>query len=761
MTGCLENDFGMVPKRKNLFMKHSIAWITSEMKSRRPTIMRRPWLWFAALWVAGPVWAAPTEPIDLTTAHYQVSYAVRAGGELELVQVKSRDGSWRAPFGGLVFSADPAAGTGNTAAQPDWVSIRKPGGAPSAFRYESHSAVNELPGVEHVTIRLRDQADPVRLELHFRVHAATDVIEQWQVLANDMKTPVQVERLDSAGWTGNAQAGVFLEWFDSGHKKEAARPEHEQLVRGSRVIEGRDGNRHLLGPLPAFVLGFGKAPDESSVPCVVAALAWSGNARLSFEVNDHDSLRASAGVSHWGMPTIEPGKTMASPACVYAFSAAGKGAASRGLHRWMRQYGLRDGDRLRLVDNNSWEGCKFGVSEGAIVEMLRRSAELGIELYVLDDGWFGNGPDARINSRSGLGDWQVNRRRFPSGLAPVIAAAAENKIAFGLWFEPEMVNPRSQLFKDHPDWVMRVPGEPLKLERYQAVLDLANPAVQDFVFHVVDDALNANPGIRFIKWDANSSLNNPYSPYLGADRQGDLIQKYMEGYYAALEKVVRKHPGVDFQACSAGGGRADLGALRFSHTFWPSDNTDPAYRLGAQWNYSTFLAPISMTCHVTHAGEKRIQPKYRFDVSMMGQLGMEVDPRKSKPEYIAAAKVGIAAYKQVRDVIQLGDQYRHRSPFESATPSLNCVSADQARAVVIAYQTGDIREPVTVVAPVAGLDAGRLYRLSEINLPPGDDHPRLAPGTETSKPGSEWMKDGVPLVFTRKFDSAALVLEAK
>ena len=663
-------------------------------------------------------------------------------------------GSWSSPLHGPLFVEKRIKGV----VYQGPVSLVQANGELSLeFICDSHTEVKEAEEINHLTFQLHDRVLPIRLELHLRAYAAENIIEQWMVVKNETDQPLNVRRLDSAYWPGTAADGLFIEWYDNHQSTEVGRPEQEKLNKGIRLLESRDGNRHTNGPNPSFVLGFGGQPDEDKTPCMIAALVWSGNTRIAFDINTNLNLESSMGVNETGLPTIQPGHTLSSPACIYSFSRAGKGPASRNFHRWMRRYGLKDGDRLRLVDNNSWEGCGMKVSETAVVEMMNLSADLGIELYVMDDGWFGNGDTARTSDHSGLGDWQLNKDRFPNGLQPLLEAGQKRNIALGIWFEPEMINPKSELFKTHPEWVMRVPGRELTLQRNQATLDVANPAVQEFMFNAVEDLLKAYPGIRFVKWDCNSNINNPYSPYLGPTRQGDMLHEYLAGYYQVLSKLVAANPKIDFQACAAGGGRADLGAMKFSHTLWPSDNTNPKYRLGAIWDYTTVMPALAATCHVTHAGD--YTPKYRFDIAMMGQLGMEVDPRKSPPEYLAAAKIGIAAYKSIRPIVQLGEQYRHENPASSPTPSLNYVSPDHDRALVLAYQTGAITQQLAVSSPVAGLDPVRTYQVTEINLPPSDDHPRLDPAAPKVQSGEAWMKSGVPLIFTRRNDSAAVTLE--
>ena len=706
-------------------------------------------------------WGA-AKPIKLETANLQIEYAVAKGDVLELKQVAARDGSWSAPLGGRLFPFEPPAepaGNNNGPRYAGPIEWLLPNGDRAIeLRYQSHEIQQEAAGVQHLVIQLKERLYPLVVELHVRAYTEVDVFEQWLVVQNNMSEAIQLPRMDSMYWHADAKQSVFLEWYASDQWDTAGEPIREQLGRGTRLLESRDGNRHKHGPVPAFILGFGRQPSETDGACMIAALDWTGSSRFSFEINSNQVLETSVGVNQPGLPLVAAGGRAASPACVFSMSGQGKGPASRQLHDWARNHFLQNGTRLRLVDNNSWEGCKLRVSEQAIIEMMEDSAELGIELYVLDDGWFGNGKEARVNTRAGLGDWQFNTKRFPNELDKVMQAADELGIEFGIWFEPEMVNTKSKLFQKHPQWAMRYPNRSFSEQRTQVALDVANPDVQRHMFESVNRVLTKYPRIRFVKWDANSNINNGYSPYLGPDRQGDLINAYMDGYLKVMKELTKRHPQVDFQACAAGGGRADLGAMRYSHTFWPSDDTDPLYRLGAQWNFSGFLPANTITSHVTHKG-KGFSPKFRVDVSMMTQFGMEVDTRKCTPEYLTACRVGIDAYKQVRDIVQLGDQYRHAHPYDSPTPSMNYVSKDQQRALLLSYQTGAVSDALQVTLPVSGLAPESKYKVSEINLPKGGASPRLAATVARVQTGAEWMQQGIPLEFTRRYDSAAVLFE--
>ena len=722
------------------------------------------YVYLCAILVGGAIFLpeSAAQEIRLETKMLKLEYKVTAKKILEIGRFGARDDSWATPIKGRLFPAAPLAEPHRHNNGPRYLGPIQ-WGLPNGdrgieLRYRNHEVTEAEEGVQHLVISLQDRVHPVSVELNVRAYPDVDVFEQWLVVRNGLDQSLQLPRLDSMYWLASAKKPNFLEWYASDQWDTAGVPIREKLNRGMRLLTSRDGNRHKHGPVPAFVLGFGEQPSETKGTCMVAALDWTGSSRISFELNSAKVLEASIGVNQPGVPMLDAGESMASPMTVFTLSGHGKGVASRRLHDWARQHFLKSGTRMRLIDNNSWEGCGLKVSEEAIIRMMRDSAELGIELYVLDDGWFGNGQEARVTTRAGLGDWDFNRKRFPRELDQVMKKADELGIAFGIWFEPEMINEKSKLFAKHPEWVMRCPERRFSKQRNQMVLDVANPKVQRYMFDAVDRVLSKYPTIRFVKWDANANINNGYSPFLGPDGQGNLLNAYMNGYLKVMEELTAKHPDVDFQACAAGGGRGDVGAMRFSHTFWPSDNTDPQYRLGAQWNFSSFLPVNTITSHVTHKGEGYL-PKFRFDVSMMSQLGMEVDTRKSSPAFLAASRTGIEAYKAVREIVQLGDQYRHAHPFDSRTPSVNYVSKDRKQSLVLAYQTGEIKQSLDFKAPVSGLDPNLSYQIVELNLPPDDQQPRLAPGSIKQQTGKAWMENGISIRFTRQFDSAAILLE--
>ena len=624
------------------------------------------------------------------------------------------------------------------------------------LRYVSHTETVEAPGVRHVAMLLRDIARPLEVTLHYRAHAA-GVMEQWVEARNRGDKPVRIDALASAYMPFASDHDVYATFFENEWGQEMRRVP-VKLGAFAVAKETRALCRHVTGAAPNFVLGFGKEPGEESGSCVLGSLAWTGNTRLLMEKGPEGGAHFMAGVlPEGGAYTLDPDATLTTPVLTLAYSDCGLSAASRKLHAWARATGaVRSAENPRPIDNNSWEGAGFDVGEARLRSMIEGSADLGIELYLLDDGWFGNGEYARNGDNAGLGDWQLNTRKIPS-LDRIIEACESRGMKFGIWVEPEMVNERSNLFVAHPDWVLRHPDRAPFKNRNQLVLDLSNPEVQEFVFKSVDDLLTRYPKIAYVKWDSNSDANAPHSRFLAKDRQGDLPWRYIQGLYSVMHRLTAKHTKVAFQACASGGGHADYGAMRYNETFWPSDNTGPDYRLKGAWDYSLFFPAQTITSHMTHSGGN-FPAKYRADISFFGQFGLELDPKNTDEAYSRVARVAIADYKRVRDVIQLGDQYRTRSPHDGPVAAVNYVSSDRSRAVLLGYRAGS-PEPDTQTLPIRGLDPKMTYRLRELNLVPGE-RPRLA-GTVTELTGAELLEKGVVAEFRGERDSIGVELSAK
>jgi alpha-galactosidase len=406
---------------------------------------------------------------------------------------------------------------------------------------------------------------------------------------------------------------------------------------------------------------------------------------------------------------------------------------SRKFHAWARDFGIRDGHKTRTVLLNNWEATGFDFDFDRIVKLFDPAREIGTELFLLDDGWFGN-KYPRVNDHAGLGDWEPNRQRLPNGLAPLAAEAVKRGLRFGIWIEPEMVNPKSELFDEHPDWVIRQPKRELELQRNQLVLDLTRPAVQAFEWKTIESILSV-PGISYAKWDCNRYLTQPGSSYLAPDRQSHLWIDYVHALYALMAKTAKAFPETELMLCSGGGGRADYGALKYFHEFWPSDNTDPVRRVTMQWDYSYFFPPMALASHVTHWGRRPMH--FACSVAMSARFGMDLDLVKLSPEDKAICAGAIRAYKQIRDVTLLGDLYRLEDPHEAVRGAINFVLPDQTRAAVFVFQ---LKDGEAIPVRPQGLDPAKHYTVREMNPAPG----RSALTQEgKSFTGEELMRDGV------------------
>ncbi|RYG48916.1 alpha-galactosidase, partial [bacterium] len=385
--------------------------------------------------------------------------------------------------------------------------------------------------------------------------------------------------------------------------------------------------------------------------------------------------------------------------------------------------------------------------EKKIVSLFDGAKALGMELFLLDDGWFGK-KYPRDGDTQGLGDWIPDPKKLPNGIKPLTDAAKARDLRFGIWVEPEMVNPKSELFEKHPDWAIQQPKRPLDLQRNQLVLDMTNPKVKEYAFGVVDRMLRENPGISYIKWDCNRYLTQPGSPFLGPDRQSNLWVDYVRALYDVFDRLAKAHPHVEVMMCSGGGGRVDYGAMRYAQELWPSDMTDPAKRIFIQWGFNHFFPPLSVSNHVTLAGNHGM--KFAFDVAMSGRMGMDIDVDKLSPDQRADCIRAIAAYKEVRDLVHLGDQYRLESPYEGPRSALMNVRGKRAVAFVYA-----LKDVAAAPLKLKGLNGKAKYRVREINLPEGDI------GLSGMFDGTTLMRDGLPLPAYKPFTSGVFEFTAE
>ena len=601
-------------------------------------------------------------------------------------------------------------------------------------------------------VELKDPAYPFFVTLFFKAYEDLDIIEQWAEIRHEEPGPVRIERFASSSPLFPAN-DLYLTQF-SGSYGDEMNPRTERLGSGIKVLDSKLAVRAHQNRHPNFLLSWGGAPQENEGEVWAGALAWPGSFQFAFEQTEVGT-RALCGMNPFASQyNLEAGQVFTTPAMTWAYSPSGVGTVSRNLHRYVRTYALRDGDRPRDVLLNNWEATFFKFDEKKLVSLFDGAKELGMDLFLLDDGWFGV-KHPRDSDNAGLGDWKVNTAKLPNGIGYLCEEAAKRGLRFGIWVEPEMVNPKSELFEKHPDWVIRQPSRALEEQRFQLVLDLTRPEVKEFVIQTVDDLLKSNPGISFVKWDCNRFVTQPGSPWLKKESQSHLGIEYNKAILDIMREISVRHPKVEMMVCAGGGGRVDYGSLRYFHEFWPSDNTDPLRRVPMQWDFSTFFPAITMAAHVTDMGKRPL--KFAFDVAMSARLGMDMDLSKLSPEELAFAASAIKTYKdRLLPVVQLGELYRLESPHTGPRAALNYVSEDRSRAAVFVLQTKE--GPATPVKP-AGLDPAKRYTVREWNLPQGASSSLPADAPPLS--GETLMTQGIPTSCTKACDSMVLELVAE
>ena len=568
--------------------------------------------------------------------------------------------------------------------------------------------------VASTTIRLRDPKYPVEVLLHFTAYFKEDVIKTWTEITHREKKPVVLTNYASAMLHFNARQ-YWLSQF-GGDWAEEARQQDSQLISGIKIIDTKLGTRAGWYQTPSFFLALNKPADETSGEVLAGSLAWTGNFRLAFEVDNQESLRLSAGINPYASEyTLPANQPFVTPEFIFTYSATGKGQASRNLHRWARQHGgTLDGTQPRLTLLNNWEATFFDFNETKLDGLMGDAAKLGVDLFLLDDGWFGN-KYPRSNDTQGLGDWQTTKTKLPNGVGHLVQTATKEGIKFGIWLEPEMVNPKSDLAEKHPDWILKLPNRPEDLYRQQLVLDLNNPKVQDFVYKTIDEQLSQ--GVAYVKWDCNRMISSGYSQYLGKD-QSHLYVDYVRGLYRVLARVRQKYPHTPMMLCSGGGARAEYGGLKYFTEFWASDNTDAFERVFIQWGFSNFFPSNTIACHVTNWNRQHTL-KFRTDVAMMGKLGYDIEVDKMTPDELKFSQQAVKDYKRLSPVIWQGDQFRLRSPYEGNQAALMYVSENQRQAVLFGYNLHTRFNETVSPVRLQGLDAARRYKVTEISLIPG------------------------------------------
>ncbi|MDT3365690.1 MAG: alpha-galactosidase [Bacteroidota bacterium] len=632
--------------------------------------------------------------------------------ETEFAAVPSYTG--RYGNGALAF---PATG-GRFLGEPA-LHVRYADGDHNTELYYTGHTVSTSSGVTTTTVHLKDYVTSLQVDLVYEAYPAEDIILTHTEIVNGGKKPVTLLSYASGAMTVTADR--YLLTHVNGSWAQEMQVESELLTHHTKVLEDRRGVQNTQLGNPAFLLSLDTDElRENDGEVIAGALAWTGNWRLSFERDAENRLTVLGGISPFASEyPLKPGATFRTPDMIWTWSGNGAGQASRNLHRWARHYGVYGGGQVNPILLNSWEGAYFTFTTETLLRMIDDAASMGLEMFVLDDGWFGN-KYPRNSDNAALGDWQVNVSKLPEGIDYIAQYAHSKGLKFGIWIEPEMVNPKSELAENHPDWVVQSPGREIYTERTQWVLDLSNPAVQDFVFGVFDGVMQLSPAIDYIKWDCNRPVESFGSPYLGTEQERFYIE-YVQGFYKIMERIRAKYPSVLVQCCSSGGGRVDYGSLKYFNEVWTSDDTDGFERVFMQYGTSLFYPACVMAAHVStvpnHQSRNVTPLKFRFDVACQGRLGLDLQPRYLSEQELAYVNRCVESYKQYRDVVFNGDLYRLGTPYGNDFYGMMYVSEDKSRAVVYTYCLR-FRQLACDGVPfrLQGLDPERKYRVVEQNV---------------------------------------------
>ena len=647
------------------------------------------------------------------------------------------------------------AGSGNEDYFEPAVAITHHDGNPSTRLYYVSSATQPVEGGTETVIRMRDNQYPVDVTLHYVAYPKENVIKTWSEISHQEKKPVILSAYAST-LLYFSNTAYYLTEFSSDWAKEA-QMSSQQLQFGKKVIDTKLGSRAAMHTHPFFEVGLDQPVCEHQGEVLMGTLGWTGNFRFTFEVDNVGNLRVIPAINPYASNyELKANEVFTTPEFIFTLSHDGASQGSRNLHEWARNHSLKDGKGSRMTLLNNWENTAFDFNQEILADLMKEAKHLGVDMFLLDDGWFGN-KHPRKDDHAGLGDWEVTRDKLPGGIPALVKSAQEASVKFGIWIEPEMVNPKSELFEKHPEWAITLPNRETYYYRNQLVLDLSSPEVQNHVYGVVENILKENPEVAFFKWDCNSPITNIYSPYL-KDKQGQLYIDHVRGIYQVLKRVKENYPNVPMMLCSGGGARCDYEALKYFTEFWCSDNTDPVERVYIQWGFSQFFPAKAMCAHVT-SWNKNTSVKFRTDVASMCKLGFDIGLKSLSADELTYCQQAVANWKRLQPAIMDGDQYRLVSPYKSNHMALNYVSKDGSKAVLFAYDINPRFQEKLPAVKLQGLHPDQYYKVTEINLMPSATSRLAADGKVYS--GDYLMKVGLDVFGFTPLQSCVVELTAQ
>src|SRR5665213_2172076 len=632
--------------------------------------------------------------------------------------------------------------------EPDLKITFPDGNRDLVLKYVSH----RIDG-NQLDIVMKDISREVYVTLQYQADAETGILRRSAEIENRTDAPFTIEQVAAATWNLPRGTNYRLRYL-TGRWAAEWNVQEQPVHPGKTVLESRRGTTGAQNN-PWFAIDHMGNNDQEAGGVWFGALGWSGSWQIAVEQDQLQQVRITGGLNAFDFGyRLQKGERFQTPYFYGGYSSHGIGGASRLMHRFEIDSLLPHAPtpKLRPVLYNSWEATEFRVDEAGQMALAEKAASLGVERFVMDDGWFGQ----RKDDHAGLGDWYVNPQKFPHGLKPLIDKVHSLGMDFGLWVEPEMVNPDSDLYRKHPDWVLNFPGRPRTEGRNQLVLNLARPDVRAYVYGFLDKLLNEND-IAFLKWDYNRNWSEPGWPAVAPEDQKKVYVDFIRNLYSILAELRAKHPNVQIESCSGGGSRVDLGIMKLTDEFWTSDNTDAYDRLLIQNGFTYAYSPGVMMAWVTDSpswvNKRTLALDYRFLSSMQGSLGIGANLNKWTPEDFATAKKMVAQYKSIRETVQRGALYRLITPEHNSEQSVTeSVSRDGKQAVTFAFLHSSREGYPFPRIYLRGLDAGATYRLTALDG-------KLAGDTPDSASGAYWMNRGLDVQLRGDFQAAAFTLE--